>query len=191
MQQIQDLIQAGQIETAIRETETRLGQLPASDFHAIIGKDLLHLKAPLTAYLNYVYTIMKEDEELDVKALYLEMNSFTIQYDQWFLHVLAYESLNDRDNPDWLANFSGESQKSLTITSFELLQEANKKFMETEGYRDDQLRQACELQEHLVILRVQELAIQTTNDNKGKAPWANIPMFVGAHDYEDLIFMIR
>lgn len=191
MQQIQDLIQAGQIEAAIRETETRLGELPVSDFHAIIGKDLLQLKAPLTAYLNYVYTIMKEDEELEIKALYLEMNSFTIQYDQWFLHVLAYESLNGRDNPDWLANFSGESQKTLTITGFETLQAANKKFMETEGYRDDQLRQACELQEHLVILRVQELAIQTINDNKGKAPWGNIPMFVGAHDYEDLIFMIK
>jgi hypothetical protein len=191
MQQIQDLIQAGQIETAIRETETTLGQLPSSDFHFIIGKDLLHLKAHLTAYLNYVYTVMKEDEELDIHALYLEMNSFTTQYEQWFLHVLAYESINDRNNPDWLANFSGESQKSMTITGFEPLQAANKKFMETEGYRNDELRQACELQEHLVILRLQELAIQTINDNKGKAPWANIPVLIGAHDYEDLIFMIQ
>ncbi|WP_149696075.1 hypothetical protein [Chitinophaga sp. CF418] len=191
MLQIQELIQAGQIETAIRETETMLGQLSPSDFHYVIGKDLLHLKGPLTAYFNYFYTVMTEDEELDIKALYLEMNSFTIQYDQWFLHLLAYESLVNRGILDWLADFSGESPKTLTITGYEALQETNKKYMETEGYRNDQLRQACELQEYLVILRVQELVKQTINDNKGKAPWAEIPVFVGAHDYEDLIFMIQ
>lgn len=191
MLQIQHLIQTGQIETAIRETETQLGELPNSDFHYVIGKDLLHLKAPLAAYFKYCYTIMKEDEELEVKALYLEMNSFTTQYDQWFLHLLAYESVANRDNPDWLADFAGESPKTLTITGFEPLQEANKQYMQTEGYRNDQLRQACELHEYLVILRVQELVLQTINDNKGKAAWAGIPVLVGAHDYEDLILTIQ
>lgn len=191
MLQIQELIQAGQIETAIRETETMLGQLSPSDFHYVIGKDLLHLQAPLTAYFNYFYTVMTEDEELDIKALYLKMNSFTTQYDQWFLQLLAYESLSKRDNFDWLADFSGESPKTFTITGFEVLQETNKKYMETEGYRNDQLRQACELHEYLVILRVQELVTKIINDNKGKAPWAEIPVFVGAHDYEDLIFVIQ
>lgn len=133
---------------------------------------------------------MKEDEELDIKALYLEMNSFTTQYDQWFLHLLAYESLVNRDNLDWLADFSGESEKTFTITGFEALQETNKTYMQTEGYRNDQLRQACELQEYLILLRVQELVKQTIQDNKGKAPWADIPVLVGAHDYEDLIAMI-
>ncbi|WP_440134832.1 hypothetical protein [Chitinophaga sancti] len=191
MLQIQQLIQTGQIETAIHETETMLGQLPASGFQYIIGKDLLHLTGPLTAYFNYFYTVMTEDEELEVKALYLEMNSFTIQYDQWFLHLLAYESLAHHDNPDWLADFSGEAQKRLNITGFEALQETNKQYMQTEGYRDDQLRQACELQEYLIILRLQELALKTVRTNKGKAPWANIPVLVGAHDYEDLIFTIQ
>jgi hypothetical protein len=191
MLQIQELIQAGQIETAIRETETMLGQLSPSDFHYVIGKGLLHLKRPLTAYLNYSYTVMTEDEELDIKALYLEMNSFTTQYDQWFLHILAYESLINRDNPDWLKDFSVESEKTLTITGFETLQETNKKYMQTEGYRNDQLQQACELQEYLIILRVQELVTETINANKGKAPWADIPVLVGAHDYDDLIVMVQ
>lgn len=191
MIQIQDLIQAGQIETAIKETETMLSQLPLSDFHYAIDKDLLHLKGPLTAYLNYSYTVMTEDEELDIKALYVEMNSFTIQYDQWFLHLLAYESLVDRDSHDRLTDFSAESEKTLTITGFETLQETNKKYMQTEGYRNDQLRQACELQEYLIILRVQELVRHTINANKGKAPWADIPVLVGAHDYDDLIVMIQ
>lgn len=191
MLQIQDLIQAGQIETAIRETETSLAQLSPSDFHNIIGKDLLHLQGPLTAYFNYFHTVMTEEEELDIKAMYLEMNSFTTHYDRWFLHLLAYESIMNRDTLDWLTDFSGESEKTLTITGFEALQETNKKYMQTEGYRDDQLRQACELQEYLIILRVHELVKQTVNANKGKAAWADVPVFVGAHDYEDLIFVVQ
>jgi hypothetical protein len=191
MQQIQDLIQSGQIETAIQETETKLGQLPVSDFHSVIGKDLLHLQGPLTGYFNYFYAAMTEEEELDIKALYLEMNSFTTHYDRWFLHLLAYESVMNRDNLDWLADFSGESEKTLTITGFEPLQEANKKYMQTEGYRNDQLREACELQEYLIILRVQELVKQTISANKGKAAWADLPVFVGAHDYEDLLFVMQ
>lgn len=191
MLQIQDLIQRGQIETAIRETETMLGQLPPSGFHAVIGKNLLHLQEPLTAYFNYFHTVITEEEELNTRALYLEMNSFTTHYDRWFLHLLAYESVINRDNLDWLTDFSGESEKTFTITGFETLQETNKKYMQTEGYRDDQLREACELQEYLIILRVQELATHTINANKGKAPWANIPVFVGAHDYEDLIFVMQ
>ncbi|WP_109699471.1 hypothetical protein [Chitinophaga deserti] len=191
MQQIQDLIQAGQIETAIRETEAALSQLPASVFHQVIGKDLLHLQPPLTAFLNHFYAAMTEEEEIDIKAIYVEMNSFTTQYDRWLLHLLAYESVANRDNLDWLTDFAGESEKTLTITGFEALQEANKNYMQSEGYRDDQLRQSCELQEYLVILRLQELVKHTVNANKGKAPWANVPVFVSAHDYEDFIYIIQ
>ncbi len=112
MQQIQDLILAGQIETAIREAEAALGQMPASPFQEVIGKDLLHLQQPLTAFFNHFYTAMKEEEEIDVKAIYVEMNSFTTQFDRWFLHLLAYESAAGRDNLDWLQDFAGNQRKA-------------------------------------------------------------------------------
>lgn len=165
--------------------------MPASPFQEVIGKDLLHLQQPLTAFLNHFYTAMTEEEEIEVKAIYVEINSFTTQFDRWFLHLLAYESVASRDNLDWLTDFSGESEKSLTITGYEELQAMNKQYMETESYRNDQLRQSCELQEYLVILRVQELVQHTVNANKGKAPWAGVPMFVAAHDYEDLMFITQ
>lgn len=190
MEQIQHLIQAGKIEEAIRETEAKLSQLPQSDFHQVIGKDLLHLQAPLTSFLNGFYEAMVK-EELEIKALYVEMNSFTTQYQRWFLHVLAYESQHSPDNLDWLTDFSGESEKSLTITGYEALQEANEKYMRSEGYRDDHLRQACELHEYLVILRVQELVRHTVTANKGKSAWTAVPVFVSAHDYEDLMFIVK
>jgi len=191
MEQIQNLVQAGKIEEAIRETEARLSQLSPSDFQWITGKNLLHLQPALTAYLNNCYEVMTAEQDLEVKAMYVEMNSFTTQYQRWFLHVLAYESMPRPGNPDWLADFNGESEKSFTITGYEALQEANKNYMQSEGYRNDDLRQACELHEYLVILRVQELVKHTIGANKGKYAWAALPVLVSAHDYEELMFIME
>ena len=191
MEQIQELIQAGKIAEAIRETEAKLSQLPASDFQQVIGKDLLHLQPALTQFLDYFYEAMTVEEELEIKAMYVEMNSFTTQYERWFLHALAYESIPRLGDLSWLTDFSGESEKTFTITGYEALQKANEKYMKSEGYRDDQLRQACELHEYLVILRVQELVKHTLTANKGKAAWADVPVFVSAHDYEDLMLIVQ
>ncbi|SEM00677.1 hypothetical protein SAMN04488505_103115 [Chitinophaga rupis] len=191
MEQIQELIQAGKIGEAIRETEAKLKQLPSSDFQQVIGKDLLHLQPALTQFLDYFYEAMTVEEELEIKAMYVEMNSFTTQYERWFLHALAYESIPRLGDLSWLTDFSGESEKTFTITGYEALQKANEKYMKSEGYRDDQLRQACELHEYLVILRVQELVKHTLTANKGKAAWADVPVFVSAHDYEDLMLIVQ
>lgn len=191
MEQIQELIQAGKIEDAIRETEAALSQLPQTDFHQIIGKNLLHLKPGLSKFLSNFYETMITEEEMDVKAIYVEMNSFSTQFERWFIHLLAYDSMHSPGNSDWLTEFSGESTESPTITGYEALQEANKQYMQTEGYRDNNLRQACELHEYLVVLRLQELVKLTVAGQKGKAAWTNVPVFVTAHDFEDLMYIAR
>jgi hypothetical protein len=191
MEQIESLIQAGKIEEAIQETEAKLSQLPQTDFHQVIGKGLLHLQPVLVKFLNDYYESVEADEQLDIKAIYVEMNSFSTQYDRWFIELFSYDSQHSKDNLDWLKDFSGESEKSMTITGYESLQEANQRYMQSEGYRDNDIRQACELHEHLVILRLQELVKQTIAANKGKAAWASVPVFVSAHDFEDLMYVAK
>lgn len=190
MEQIQLLIQAGKIEEAIQQTESALSQLPQTDFHQVIGKDLLHLQPVLTRFLDNFYETINADNDTEVKAIYVEMNSFSTQYERWFIHLLSYDVLPGFDNLDWLTEFSDESEKNLVITGFESLQEVNKRYMESEGYRDNNVRQACELHEYLVILRLQELVKATVAANKGAA-WASIPLFVSAHDFEDLIYIAK
>ncbi|KAA2242715.1 hypothetical protein F0L74_09310 [Chitinophaga agrisoli] len=190
MEHIQELIQAGNIDEAIRQTEAKLSQLPPTDFHQVIGKDLLHHASSLGAFLSIFYDIQTKEEELDIKAIYVELNSFTTQFDRWFLHLLGYESLFSRDNLDWLTDFSAESDKSITITGYEALQEANKRYMQSEGYRDDLLREACELHEYLVILRLHQLVQHTVAAHKDSA-WAAVTVFAAAHDYEDLMYTAK
>jgi hypothetical protein len=190
MDKLVDWIRAGQIDAAIRYTEDKLAELPETPFHQVIGKDLLHLQPILGQFLNSFYKAMKEEEELDIKAILCEMNAFTINYEHWFIDLFAYETVEEEDTLNWLAEFDGQSEKSMSITGFEALQEANREYMKTEGYRDDNLRAACELHEYLVILRLYQLFKQTVTEHKNRAAWAGIPMFVSAHDYEDMIFIV-
>ncbi|SFM79849.1 hypothetical protein SAMN05428949_0831 [Chitinophaga sp. YR627] len=190
MEQIESLIQAGKIAEAIKEAETALGQLPPTDFHQVIGKDLLHLQPIMGKFLSNFYETM-EEEESDIKAIYVEMNSFSVQYERWFIHLLSYDTVPNIGNPDWLKEFTGESEKNLTITGYEALQAANKEYMQSEGYRDNERRQACELHEYIVILRFQELVKSTVKAQKGKAAWADVPVFVAAHDFEDLMYVVE
>lgn len=191
MEQIQSLIQAGKIAEAIRETEAKLTQLPETDFHRIIGKDLLRLQSGLVKFLDEFYEAMTTEEELDISLLYIEMNSFSVEYKRWYLRLYCYEAIQGTASLDWLQEFSGESENMLTITGYESLQVANQKYMQSEGYRDNDLRQACELHEHLVILRLHELVKHTVEAQKGIAAWASIPLFAGAKDFEDLIYIER
>jgi hypothetical protein len=191
MEQIESLIQTGKIEEAIHETEARLGQLPQTDFHQVIGKGLLHLQPVLVKFFNEFYKTVEEDEQLDIKAIYVEMNNFSTEFERWSIQLFSYDSQHSRDNLDWLKDFSEESETSMTITGFESLQEANQRYMQSEGYRNNDLRQACELHEYLVILRLQELVKQTVAAHKGKAAWASVPVFVSAHDFEDLMYVAK
>jgi len=191
MEQIQRLIQAGKIEEAIQQTETALKALPETDFHQVIGKNLLHLQSGLVKFLNNFYETITDDGSSDTKAIYVEMNSFSTQYDRWFIHLLSYDALHSMDSLDWLQEFTEESEKNFVITGFESLQEANQRYMQSEGYRDNNVRQACELHEYLVVLRLQELVKHTLTAQTGKAAWASIPLFVTAHDFEDLIYVAK
>ncbi|MRG44150.1 hypothetical protein GFS24_03445 [Chitinophaga sp. SYP-B3965] len=190
MDKIVDWVRAGQIDAAIQYTENKLAELPETGFHQIIGKDLLHLQPILGQFLHSFFKSMREEEELDIKAVFCEMNAFTVNYDLWFLDLFAYETVEEEDTLNWLAEYDGQSEKSLTVTGFEALQEVNKAYMESEGYRDDNQQAACELHEYLVILRLQQLFKQTASQHKNKATWAGIPMFVTAHDYEDMIYVV-
>lgn len=191
MEQIESLIQAGKIEEAIRETESRLSELQQTDFHQIIGKDLLHLQPMLVQFLNEFYKMVEVDEQLDIKAIYVEMNSFSTEFQRWSIQIFSYDSQHSSDNLDWLRDFSEESETSMTITGYESLQEANQRYMQSEGFRDNDLRHACELHEYLVILRLQELVKVTVAAKKGKAAWASVPVFVSAHDFEDLMYVAK
>ena len=168
------LVEEGKLNEAIQLAEKELKEVPNTDFHQVIGKDLKHLAADLKEYIKEFEQSFKQRSSC--------RNGFTINYDRWFLDLFAYESYgkHDLDDWDWLADFYDSTHESLTITGFEAIQKAYQKAAENDRLKESIIRQAYDICELLVILRLQELFQKVYLENN----WTKTPMFVTAHDYE-------
>ncbi len=206
---LDNLLQKDKIEEAIDFAETELKKLPITDFHKILNNDLLHLKSDLSNCLTSFYnsaskfyigkkgllsSIFKKkntSHEKELKAIYSELNGFTINYDRWFVNFFAYSFYNGIEELDWLAEFEYDTEKSLTITGFEELQTAFQDYIKNEKWNDEELKKSMEICELLVIIRLQQLYKQTFTEGKDKGlEWTTIPIIVTAHDY-DMIYQIK
>ncbi len=186
LEKLNNFVIQNQINEAIDTAEKALIDMPTTDFHVIIGRNMLHLKDELLAFIDNFYN--QAIEKIDVKAIYSEMNGFTINYDLWYLDMFAYKQCEGLDDVDWLAYFNFAADSMMTISGFEDLQKVFEDYMINEKYKDKTLATACEACEYLIILRLQELfrEVQTMAKNQNLV-WHSISIFTTAHDY-DLIY---
>lgn len=193
------LLESKKLDEAIALAETELNTIPTTDFHKILGRNLLHLTSDLT---NYIKSFDKSTTEILKKkqgiiknvfgsrkgikpvAYYCEMNGFTINYDRWYIDLFSFENFSLTDW-DWLPDFYDLIANDFTISGFEDIQRVFQDVHENDRFKEPNIYQAYEVCDLLVILRLQELFRETYNTTKDE--WSNIPMFVTAHDY-DLIY---
>lgn len=187
--QLNECLVENRLEKAIELAESELKKLPNSEFHKILNRNLESLAENLTYYITEFYSEAKN--QFEVKAIYSEMNGFTINYDLWFIDLFAYKDLGTLDDLDWLAEFEISSNKSMAILGFKDLQSVFEDYMENEKWKDNELKKACEICELIIILRLQELFKKTKLiATQKKLNWNNIPLFVTAHDY-DMVYEVK
>ncbi|OGX89248.1 hypothetical protein BEN47_07570 [Hymenobacter lapidarius] len=186
---LNELVTNNKLDEAINLAEDKLSELPKTDFHKILGKDLKHLAVGLSEYLELFYKSARE--QIDVKALYAEMNGFTINYDLWFVDLFAFAELGGLDDFDWLADYDVPSEKSMVINGLEELQEAYRDYLENDKGSDEALTEAFEVCELIIILRLHELFKEARKlAITQKANWGKVPLFVTAHD-SGLLYEVR
>jgi len=199
---LSELLESKKLDEAIAMAEQELKNIPTTDFHKILGKNLLHLTSELAKHINEFDKSTKEvlkkkqgfiknrfgsGKEVKPAAYYCEMNGFTINYDRWFIDLFSFESYSLTDW-EWLSDFYDSTANDLTITGFEEIQKAFEDVHENNRFEEPNIDKAYEVCELLVILRLQELFRGTYKLNQGD--WDRIPMFITAHDYE-LIFKVN
>ena len=188
-----NLLTENKLSEAIELGESELKKIPETDFHKIIGRNLLHMKSDLRKFIaqfdKSTSKILKKKQglfkslfsQLKPAAYYCEMNGFTINYDKWFIELFSFENYDTTDW-DWLSDFYDSSTQFLTITGFEEIQKAFEEVHENNRFKEKNIDEAYEVCELLVILRLQELFRETYKENDSEE--FKIPMFVTAHDYE-------
>ncbi len=199
---LSELLESKKLDEAIAMAEQELKNIPTTDFHKILSKNLLHLTTDLAKHINefdkstkevlkkkqgFLKNLFSSGKEVKPAAYYCEMNGFTINYDRWFIDLFSFENYSLTDW-EWLSDFYDSTANDLTITGFEEIQKAFEDVHENNRFEEPYIDKAYEVCELLVILRLQELFRETYKLNQGD--WDKIPMFITAHDYE-LIFKVN
>ncbi|MGY2134884.1 hypothetical protein ACW9KT_21820 [Hymenobacter sp. HD11105] len=182
----QGLLQEGKLREAIAQGEHKLNSLEKTYFHRLLGTNLLHQRDEVAAWLDAFYQHVSS--KMPIGALYVEMNAFDINTEEWYLDGFAYEVAGTREDAEWLANWSANTatKEPFVLSGFELLQEAFEAYFDEEQVSEN-LERAHDVAEMLVILRVQELLDEVHQAAKVKGlAWGTIPLLVTAHDYEML-----
>jgi len=193
---LSELIESQKLDEAIAMAEQELKNIPTTDFHKILDKNLLHLTSDLAKHINefdkstkevlkkkqgFIKNLFGSGKEAKPAAYYCEMNGFTINYDRWFIDLFSFENYSLTDW-EWLSDFYDSTANDLIITGFEEVQKAFEDVHENNRFDEPNIDKAYEVCELLVILRLQELFRASYKTNQGD--WDSIPMFVTAHDYE-------
>jgi hypothetical protein len=196
---LSELLESKKLDEAIAMAERELKNIPATDFHKILGKNLLHLIPDLAAHIEefdkstrqvlkkkqgIVKNLFGSGKAVKPAAYYCEMNGFTINYDRWFIDLFSFEKCSLTDW-EWLADYYDSTAIDLTLTGFEEIQKVFEDVYENNRFEEPNIDKAYEVCELLVILRLQELFGETYQLNPGD--WSKISMFVTAHDYEMIL----
>ncbi|WP_341226785.1 hypothetical protein [uncultured Arcticibacterium sp.] len=199
---LSELLESNKLDEAIDFAEKNLREIPATDFHEILGKNILHLASDLANRIEefdkstkvvlkkkqgFIKNLFGSGKDINPSAYYCEMNGFAINYDRWFIDLFSFENYSLKDW-EWLSDFYDSTANDLTITGFEDIQKVFEDVHENARFEEPNIEKAYEVCELLVILRLHELFREAYRTNKGN--WDNIPMFVTAHDYE-VIFKVN
>jgi hypothetical protein len=194
-----ELLESKKLDEEIVIAEQELKNIPTTDFHKILDKNLLHLTSDLSKQINefdkstkqilkkkqsFIKNLFSSGKEIKPAAYYCKMNGFTINYDRWFIDLFSFEKYSLTDW-EWLSDFYDSTANELTITGFEDIQKVFEDVHENNRFNEPNIDKAHKICELLVILRLQELFREAYKASKDF--WSDIPMFVTAHDY-DLIY---
>ncbi len=194
-----ELLESKKLDLAIAMAERKLKEIPTTDFHKILDRNLLHLTSDLAKHIKgfdkstkdvlkkkqgFLKNLFGSGKEVKPVAYYCEMNGFTINNDLWFIDLFSFENFSLTDW-DWLSDFYDSSTNDFSITGFEDIQKVFQDVQDNDRFEEPNILNAYQVCELLVILRLQELFREVYKASNGE--WSDIPMFVTAHDY-DLIY---
>jgi hypothetical protein len=170
------------VQGAVTDLESKLAQQPTDRFKSLIGRQFTNTPESIATALNQFVTFCQSSFE--IKAIYLEMNGFDINYDRWYFDTFGYaEYFTDPDDLEWLCDWSSGDWEQVTLTGLELVQNDFEWYHENEICEQENYTAAYDIAVQLVMAKFVQLvesAIQTDKFTAG------IPVLATAHDFETI-----
>jgi hypothetical protein len=121
---------------------------------------------------------------INLPAIYPEMNGFAINPDEWFCHFFGYKKARDIWDLDWLSRWEAESDGYLVLHGLEPVQKVYAKY-----FRDEEHPLAFEPAEEIAtrLVTAHFMQLVSAAHKKAKRPCAGLrvlPVLATAHDWD-------
>jgi hypothetical protein len=177
---IDQKIRRSDIDGAMQTLEKALTGEPIDRFKSMIGKQFGNSPSSILRALNKF--IRDFDNQGEMKAVYLEMNGFDINYDRWFYDFFGYSTYNrDPDDLDWLSDWQWENEGT-TLTGLERNQRDFEWYHTNEIWKTDK---SFENGYSIAVLLIMVKFIASIKSAVESGPLAKpIPVLATAHEFD-------
>jgi hypothetical protein len=173
---------------ALDVAETELRKIPTTDFHYVLDNPLVGQADDLASWVENFHNLATKENK--VEALYFEINEFDVNTEYWYIDSFAFSSDGglDLNDMEWLCDFDTDSQTEtetvFKIESYESLQEAFEKI----ALKTDDLQNARDWCEQIIIVRFMELMTAAYRKAKDlNLNWGKIPIYFTEHSYDFVV----
>jgi hypothetical protein len=179
-QKIDSYFRAREVRKAAMHLESVLRAEKADHFTSLC--DLQFTNPPETIVRHIESLIELCDSHFQVRAIYLEMNGFDINYDRWYFDSFAYHVYGrDPDDLEWLCEWRSPEYPQITLTGLENIQEDFRWYIEGRIYDQHTHDKA----EECAVLLVMTRFVQLIGASLAAYPSSvRVPVLATAHDFD-------
>ncbi|MCA9170823.1 MAG: hypothetical protein KDB23_24265 [Planctomycetales bacterium] len=173
-------LRSNNVDGAAADLESRLRAAATDRFVSLADSHFTNSPLDVLSHINKFVTACQFT--FDVRAVYLEMNGFDINYDRWYFDSFAYTEYSDEpDDLDWLCEWNSPDWDQVTLDGLEETQEDFRWYMENKIYEKKTHDKEKEIATLLVMIRFVQLIQSTLDVGSLQCP---IPLLATAHDFD-------
>ena len=173
-------LRSNNVDGAAADLESRLRAAATDRFVSLADSHFTNSPLDVLSHINKFVTACQIT--FDVRAVYLEMNGFDINYDRWYFDSFAYTEYSDEpDDLDWLCEWNSPDWDQVTLEGLEETQEDFRWYMENKIYEKKTHDKEKEIATLLVMIRFVQLIQSTLDVGSLQCP---IPLLATAHDFD-------
>lgn len=177
---VDSFLRSDDIDGASADLESRLRATASNRFRSLVDSHFTN--SPRAVFAHFSEFVTACQGQFDVRAIYLEMNGFDINYDRWYFDSFAYaEYSDDPQDIDWLCDWNSPDWKQFTLTGLEQTQDDFRWYMENKIYDKKTYDAEKEIATLLVMVRFVQLVRTALKIGTFNAP---LPLLATAHDFD-------
>jgi len=168
------------IQGAVESLESSLSKGKIARFKGLAGTQFSNPPSEVLSRINKF--IRACGKKFELRAVYLEMNGFDINYGRWFFDFFGYDQYGaDPDDLEWLSDWQSEPFPDVTLEGLEKQQKEFKWYHENEMWKDKTFEASYDIAVLLVMARFASLIEEALQSGKlAKA----VPVVATAHDFD-------